>query len=486
MDVLLINPASRLINTNWAYRRFFRPIPPLGLCYIAGVLNNNGIETAVVDQYAELTEDTEIADLIRKEKPLLVGFSSLTPIMPDIRRIVKYIQGLRIDTKIALGNIHATCFPEEIIREGVADIVIRGEGEITMLELCRAIKENKGLENIPGISFAKNGEVIHNPDRGLIEDLDSLSFPAWDLLSLDKYTEVPVVGIRNTRAFPIVASRGCDYRCYYCSQDKVYNKVRYRKLERVIDEMEFFYEKLKIKIFGFSDAYFPFDEESGLKFCDLVIKRGLHKKVKWCTETRVDKVTTRLLRAMKQSGAYLVMYGVEVGNQKVLNGIKKGTTLEQARFAVRETRKAGISTLGLFMLGLPGENEKTCRDTVRLAKELDCDFVKFNIAVPYPGSKFFNDCIKDKDFKDPEKFTSWYDWLSSEGEFIYCPKDLSSGALRKLQRRAMFEYYVRPKIIFRHIIKGSISLENLVYGFFWLASLHLKGILKKLGALIKR
>jgi radical SAM superfamily enzyme YgiQ (UPF0313 family) len=146
-----------------------------------------------------------------------------------------------------------------MLNEGSADIVVRGEGELTLLEVCRRLSQNKGLSEIAGISLKTENSVIHNPDRELVGDLDSLPFPAWHLLRPNDYTEVPLAAINKSRAFPIMASRGCTFRCYYCSQDKIYNKVRFRDLNKVADEMEYFNDRLKIEIFGFSDAYFPFD-----------------------------------------------------------------------------------------------------------------------------------------------------------------------------------------------------------------------------------
>ena len=482
-NILLINTNSRLIDSSWGYRKFLTPIAPLGLCSIAATLRHNGVKVSVVDQYARKTTDEKLVDLIKMEKPFIIGFSALTPVMPDIRRIVRRIRDSGVDTKIVLGNIHASCFPEEVLNDNTADIVVRGEGEITMLKLWNCLKKGKNLNELAGISFLGPEGIRHNSDREPINDLDTLPFPAWDMLNLDDYTEVPSAAIINARAVPIMASRGCPYKCYYCSQDKICSKVRYRDLNKVVDEMEYLFNNLHIRYFGFSDAYFPFDEKSGLEFCNIMTKRRLDKKIKWCTETRVDKVTPKLLKTMKKAGLHLIMYGIEVGNKEILKSLRKGTTLEQARVAAAETRKAGILSQGMFMLGLPGETEETCKETIRFAKELDCDISKFNIAIPYPGSKFFEDFAKKQRNKGgiikPEKFTSWYDWTADDSDLIYSPDGLDSEKLKYLQRRAMFEFYVRFNVIFRHILKRTITFRNLFYGFIWLASVFFKGIIKK-------
>lgn len=480
MKVLLINPNSFLINKSWAYKRFCTPIAPLGLCYIAAVLRKNGIDVSVIDQFASKISDDELIDSIAKEKPQIIGFSALTPVIPDVRRLVAGIRSLNIESKIVLGNLHGTCFPEQVIQEGLADIVVRGEGEITMLELCQRLNQKKSLEGLLGVSFKRGQRIVNNLDRGLIEDLDTLPYPAWDLLKLSVYSNHPMISVDNNPVFPLLASRGCNYRCYYCSQDKLYKKVRYRKLENLVDEIEYFHKRLNINFFGFADAYFPFNEESGLKFCNLLIKKKLDKKIKWLTETRVDKVTPRLLKAMKRVGLHLIMYGIEVGSDQTLKLLNKGTTLKQARIAVREAKKADILVQGLFMLGLPGETVQSCKDTINFAKELDCDLVKFNIATPYPGSRFFQDYMKTKQLQRPEILSSWIDWTDSSEDLAYVPEGMTGRQLRYLQRKAMFEFYVRPKIILRHIRKGTISYKNIFYGGLWLIFMLIRTILEKI------
>jgi len=488
MKVLLVNPNSSAINKSWAYRRFCSPIAPLGLCYIAAVLRANGIGVSVFDQFANKAENQELLDFIKKDNPEIIGFSVLTPLVRDVEDIVAKIRKISPRCLIIFGNIHATCFPEDVLSKKSADIVVRGEGEMTMLEICARVGRGEGLCGIQGISYIENGAIVHNPDRPLLENLDELPYPAWDLLDLENYRNHPMVSISNIRVLPLLASRGCKYRCYYCSQDKLYNSARYRSLERVVDEMEYFYITLGIKFFGFCDAYFPFDEASGLRFCALLKERSLDKKIRWITETRVDKVTPAMLKIMKESGLHLIMYGIEVGNSWILESLKKGTTLQQARDAVKEAKKHGIITQGLFILGLPGETEDTCRDTINFAMELDCDLVKFNIATPYPGSEFFNDCLKSEAMRVPESYTSWADWTGESAGLVYSPKGIPQEKLKHLQRKAMFQFYARAGVIFKHITRGTIQIKDIAYGGAWVTFLFLSSLFKfrKSGATKRR
>lgn len=479
MKVFLINPSSYAVENNWAYRKFCAPIAPMGIGYMAAVLEKEGFKVRVIDQFASGVSREAVAALIRKEEPRVVGFSALTPVVPDIKRMVSLIRESGRECAIVAGNIHATCFPGELLSEGVCDIVVRGEGEMTMLEVCRNIRDGNPLCGVKGISFMKGGRVIDTPDRELIGDLDTLPFPAWHLFDIRNYTDTPMVAANKMPLFPVLASRGCQYRCYYCSQDKVYAKVRYREPGCVLDEMEHFNRSMGVGYFGFSDAYFPHDEESGIEFCRLLIKRGLHKKIRWCTETRVDKVTPELLECMKRAGAHLIMYGIEVGNAGILKSLNKGTTLEEARRAVEYTRKAGILTFGLFMIGLPGETRETCLETLRFAKSLNTDIAKFNIAVPYPGSRFFEEYGRKLVHRYPERFTSWADWSHSRGELVFSPAAMSSRQLREFQREAMAKFYIRPGVIFRNFMKGTVSIPNLFLGGFWVIFLFLSGVFRR-------
>jgi radical SAM superfamily enzyme YgiQ (UPF0313 family) len=466
VKVVLVNPNSEVVESSRRSRRdFLTPIIPLGIAYIAAVLEQNGITTKIIDQVAEKIDKDAVFEKIVAENPDLVGFSCLTATMNNAAKLSRRIRNYDKSIKIILGNIHASIFADELLKQGAADIVVRGEGEYTMLELASYIEKGIGLGGIKGISFVDGGRVFHNPDREPIEDLDKLPYPAMHLFQLDKYTEVPLASIYNSIASVIQASRGCPYKCIFCTQDRIHKRPRYRRIENVIDEIEYMSDRYKIKYFGFSDPFFPFSIDSGMDFCDKFIKRGLHKKIRWVTETRVDLVNSELLKRMKEAGAYLIMYGFEVGSQEVLRGLKKGTTLQQARLAMKYTKEAGIMALGLFMLGMPGETRQSCEETIRFAKELDCDLVNFNIVIPYPGSELFDTYIsKREQFEELDKFNSWYDWFSDSGELIYSPEGMSSKELKDIQRKAMFSYYMRPKIILRNIVKKRISLKFLFYG----------------------
>ncbi|MBM3244808.1 MAG: radical SAM protein [Candidatus Omnitrophica bacterium] len=480
MKVILINPTSKFIKSHRIYRQFLAPIPPLGLAYIAAVLEKEGVCVELIDMFAGRISQEDVVKRILTVKPDIVGFSVLTPVLADVKLLVQEVKDRGIKTNIVLGNTHASCFSTELLNCGCADIVVRGEGELAMAELCRALVNGADLSNIKGISYISDGKVHHNEGGNIVEDLDSLPYPAFRLLDLNHYREFPMNSVRGGRFLPIGASRGCPYDCYFCAQDTINKKVRYRKMKQVVDEIEYMHTKLQVKYFGFTDAYFPFSESTGLEFCEHMVSRGLHKKIKWFTENRVDKVNRNLLLKMKEAGLHQIMYGIETGSQEVLDKINKKTTIAQAREAVKYTKEAKILSLGLYVLGLPGETREQREETIRFAKELDTDIAKFNIIIPYPGSQFFNDQVAHDRIDDPEKYSSWY------STFCFDFGITNHRQLIELQRRAMVAYYFRPNVIFRFFKMGIASYKNIFFGASWLCSMVFFSILEKPYMLLKR
>jgi len=466
MKAVLINPMSYIARKSRTYTRSVTPVPPLGLAYLATVMKEEGYEIFVEDQYASGLSNEELVRKIKEYDADIAGFSCLTTAMTTVEDAIQRLREELPDIKIVLGNIHATLYPEEVLRKTGADIVVRGEGEETLRETARALSESGSLAPVRGISYRTGEKITHNPDRPLIEQLDKLSFPDWSLMDLKYYKNYPSLGIYDSHVLPVQASRGCLYNCYYCSQDRFYKKTRYRKLSRVVDEIEYLYETFGVRCIGFDDAYFPFSEETAAEFCDEMIRRGLHEKVKWFTELRVDTGGFRLYKKMKEANVCLIMFGMESGNQKVLDSIYKGTTLQQAREATRFCNILRIKSMGLFMLGVPGETRETCLETINFAKSLKLDICKFNLAVPYPGSKFFSDFAQSFEQIDSlkDKFSSWYDWSVYDAEIVYTPEGMNRRELVRLQRKGMISFYLRPGVIIRTILRRTFSAVDIFYG----------------------
>lgn len=481
MKVVLINPAQTDKIRNSLYKTISPVALPLGIAYLAAVLEKNHVEVLVFDQCVNGMSNDELVAAVINNDPQLVGLSCLTPAMGNVIRLIKKIRKDKKNIKVVLGNIHATVFADQILEKGWADFIVRGEGEYSFLELVLALNGKKSMNDVDGISFRDCDRIIHNRERSFCGNLDELPYPAYHLFDLELYNECGMLCIYE-KFLPIQASRGCSYRCTFCSQDKIFKKVRTRTVKCVIDEIEYMHDKFKVNCFVFEDASFPFSIEYGMEFCDEFIKRELHKQIKWVTEMRVDLVNLKLLERMKKSGLHLILYGFEFGNQRILDSVRKGITLEQSREAMYYSRKAGIITFGLFMFGMPTETRETCLDTIKFSKELNCDFAKFNIAIPLPGSEFFNE-YKDKikGMNSFDEFTSWSDW--SNNKRISLPYDfdgMTSEDLFDFQKKAMFEFYFRPTAIINIIKKRLVPFKKLFSGGLLLILQNLRYIFRKI------
>ncbi len=471
MRVVLVNPGSNLHRTGGLLARFVTPIPPLGLAALAAWLGAHGHEAVILDQYAERWDTGELVRRMLRERPDLVGFSCLTPNMGRVRETVAAWRRAAPGVPVVLGNTHATVFADRLLREGVADHVVRGEGEEPLLGLVRALDADRAPEDVANLSWRdEDGGVHHNPDARPTVPLDALPFADWSTLDLSRYRSFPVVAMHDT-VIPIQGSRGCAYHCSFCAQDQVFQAVRRRSIDRICDEIEHHIDRYGVTHYGFNDAYFPLSIRQGHAFLDELERRGLHRRITWITETRVDKVDRDLLRRMGEDGCRLVLFGIEFGTDAVLEATGKHARTAQARDAVRWAREAGVLTLGLYVIGMPGETRESVLATLRFARELSTDIAKFNIAVPLPGSQFFEEVFgpdaASRDL-DTDAFHSWYNPLVAGDDLAWTPEGMSGTELVWLQRLGMLGYYARPRFVLQTLRSGAIRPADMARGTAWL------------------
>ena len=467
MRVLLVNP-SLVPKRLGSYWRFTTAVPPTGLAYLAAVLEREEFEVEIYDQHALHETNDELMERIRRFRPGLVGFSCLTFVLETVEDASRRIRRDHPEIKLAVGNIHATYFPEEMLTHGVADYVVREEGDVSFPELCRAVREGREPTGIPGTSVWEDGEIVHH-EAGPLVDLDDLPYPAWHLLQHYPYVPEPL-GLDPLRStmppLAIQGSRGCPFACTFCSQETVYRAVRVRSPTSIVDEIEHVHHRYGTTVFGFIDAIFPLGAKQGHAVCDELIGRGLHRRLVWFTETRVDLVDRELLDHMQEAGCRFIQYGIESGDDDVLASMRKKARVDEARQALRWTREAGILSFGLFVVGMPGETREQIRKTIRLAKEVDPDIVKFNVAVPFPGSTLW-EIYKGRIRDQPSwKYSGWYNADLNDSENILAGETLPTRELMYLQRRAMVEFYTQPRVLRRYFLGRLVRLDVLLEGFY--------------------
>ncbi len=369
--------------------------PPLGLAYLAAVVESEGHSVALFDLGLEPDSPIEHdVERVAAYSPDLVGFTAMTNNYHSAEQTIASLKE-RVGCPIVVGGPHATVFPERVVADPHIDYVVYGEGERTLCELVQAISSmgpapSAGvLRSINGLCFISGGQVIRNPARPLISDLDSLPFPARHLLDLSRY---PLYALNGERMVTLLSSRGCPYDCSYCFKGIMGRTYRQRSPENVVAEIRSLIDEYGYRNFYFIDDLFTLDRQRLAAITRRIMEARLD--IRWQCLARVDRVTPDLLELMYRSGCRQIHYGIESGNPDILRAVGKKITLAQVRKAVAWTAQAGILAKGYFMLGLPGDTERTVRQTVAFATELGLDQAMFSLTTPFPGTRLWDELVK--------------------------------------------------------------------------------------------
>ncbi len=380
-----------LVSPKW--NRKANDYPALGLGYLAAVLERDGHQVRIFDfalyPNAPLEEDVQ---QVCTFDPEMIGITAMSSVYHSAMQTATLLKAY-LGRPIVIGGPHATVYPERVLAESpVIDCVVRGEGEETIRQLARALDgTGSNLGAIDGLTYRKRSEIVSNPDRPLIRDLDSLPFPARHLFDLKRY------GLRTPGGQPMVtvmSSRGCPYNCSYCFKGIVGRTYRQRSPGNIIAELRQVIDQYDVRNFYFIDDLFTIDRHRLNALTEQLVAARLD--IRWQCLGRVDRVDAEVLRKMYAAGCRRIHYGIESGNQQILDGVGKGIKLEQVRQAVRWTQEAGIEVKGYFMLGLPGDTEETLQQTIDLATELDLDETMFSLTTPFPGTRLWDELVKKK------------------------------------------------------------------------------------------
>ncbi|MEM3956366.1 MAG: radical SAM protein [Candidatus Bathyarchaeia archaeon] len=441
--MILINPPSRSAEL------FDIGIkaPPIGLAYLASMLERSGYEVKIIDAPALDLQVPQVRDIVNREQPEIIGITASTPMIYDAYAVAKAAKEVCPNSTVILGGPHPTFLPIETLQECPAvDIVCIGEGEETIVEVSEAIKKRMDLSNVRGIAFRKkDGEIVRTEPRPLIKDLDSIPFPAWHLLPMDKYT---VLG-KKAMVCHVMSSRGCPFQCIFCSSSRIFGrKYRARSAKNVVDEIEFLVSEYNPKSIEFSDDEFTLNQRRVEEICEEIKKRGID--ITWACGSRVDTISRSLLEKMKKAGCSFIYYGIESASQRILNFIKKGITIEQIRRAVMLTKDIGIKIMGSFIVGFPDETREEIKNTLAFPKKLKVDYVQFTIATPYPGTELYEMAEKDGLLltKDWSKYTTL--------KPVMVLKNISTKDLQDLITKAYISFYLSPKTLVKNFGKYAL------------------------------
>ncbi len=437
-----MNPHVTLVNPPYPSETYqHSPFPPLGLGYLAAVLEKNQYEVDVIDCQASKLSYEDFKREISKRKPNIVGITSTTRLYKSALKIVRIVKEVHPNCLTIIGGSHVTFWDENALQEcPQLDIVVRKEGENTILELVQRLEAGKSLHDVLGTTLRNDKKIVKNPDRPYIENLDELPFPSrhlWPIESLRKIEDV----------FYLTTTRGCIFWCEFCSAVRMFGRrYRMRSIKNVLDEVEYLHKKYNATQFTFCDDAFTVDKARTEELCNEIKKRGLN--IKWNCGTRVDMVTKELLIKMKDAGCVSVWFGVESGSQDVLNEMHKEISTEQTIRAVGWVRELKLKPVPNVLLGFPGETKESALKTIKFTLKISPDDVAYyNIATPFPGTPLY-DRVTENGWLRITDFDK-YDCKTP----IFETPTLSMKELEELLEKAFRSYYLRPTYILRMFVK---------------------------------
>jgi radical SAM superfamily enzyme YgiQ (UPF0313 family) len=412
---------------------------PISLPSCAALALANGHEVQLIDCIAEEVSLACLLDAVERSAPDLIVLAVTTTTFEGDAEVSRALRQRTTAHLTAIG-VHVTALPEESLRSSALDSVVRGEPEVTVAHLADALASSRPLAQVAGIAFRDGGEIVVTPERPPIEDLDSLPWPARDLL----HNELYVAPLSDVPQTPLMPARGCPYDCIYCTASCYYgSRVRVRSAVNVVDEMQECVEVHGIpEILMWADT-FTANRRFVLEVCEEIRARDLH--VRWICNSRVDTVDPELLRAMAGAGCWAVAYGIESGSQVILDRARKRTTLDQARDAIRWTREAGLTSMAHVVVGLPGESAPTIEATVAFLREVSPDYIQVYNAVPFPGSDLF-------DLALDEGWLPGRAWSAFEQNRAYMRTEaLTAEELERGRRRVLRSFYLRPGYVLKRL-----------------------------------
>ena len=412
------------------------------LAYATGVLEEEGFDVKLVDAPAQGKGMEEIIDFVKHFGPEMAVLDTSTPSIYNDVKVAARIKEILPGCTTVLVGPHVSALPDETLElDPAIDVIARGEYDYTVRALARAVEKGRDFEEVQGITFRRNGNILRTQDRPYIADLDKIPFVSNVyhrhlnvrdyFYSICQYPEVA-----------IITGRGCPHRCTYCVYPQTFQGRRYRArgAENVVEEFQYIAETFPlVKEIFIEDDTFTVDRKRCREICQRLIKTK--SRISWTANARAD-VDFETLRLMKEAGCRLLCVGVESGNQEVLNNIKKGVSLKQIRKFFRDAKRAGVLVHGCFLVGNKGDNRQTLKETLSFAKELNPDTAQFFPLMIYPGTEAYR-WAKNENLILTEDFSQW---VTEEGlhNCVVKMSDLSNADLVDFCDRARREFYLRP------------------------------------------
>lgn len=447
MKFCLVNASSNRDVPEGNRRIAYASFPPLGILYLATTIRERNIDVSVLDQPAKAFTVEETVKWIEKEDPDVLGFSTFagsgrtaTLICNEVKRKNPYITTV-------LGGYYATFNAERILRRyPFVDIIVRGEGERTVVDLVDCLKKRGKLKNVLGIAFRDGRRVVSTSDRPLIKDLDSIPFPDRSLLDVEYHSTIAGARIAAKKFTSIISSRGCIHRCRFCSCQKFARNIwRPRSVENTMNELHYLASE-GYKQFIFIDDCFTLNQKRVIKLCRRMRKEKVD--IEWICEGRVDNGSYEMFHEIARSGCKVVFFGIESASQRTLDYYMKRITPMQSKKAVELARKAGIDVIvGSFIVGAPDETRAEIRNTIEFAKQISIDLPQFGILGAFPGMDIWNE-LKEKGFLNEGEH-----WETGAFVSEICPSAVPLQEIKQTIRDAFYDFVRRPNFILEQAVK---------------------------------
>lgn len=422
----------------------------IGIASIAAYLKSNNIDVTIIDS----NDINEIKEKIKEYNPDIVGFPAYTFEIFDSAETATIVKKIKPQVLVVVGGAHPSAMPKETLEEfPVFDVAVFGEGEQTLLEIAKGVE----FKNIRGIAYRDSGQIIQNEKRELIEDLNFLPFPAWDLYDLKKYKDKRG---ENFLYLPVESARGCPFSCIFCY--RIAGKImRYKIPEKIVDEIENNIKKYNANKIYFVEGTFGVNKKHTIALYDEIIKRKITGKVSFEVSTRVDVIDKEILSKMKEVGVVDIGFGIESGDDFILKKVGKNTSREIITNAIKMCKDAGFKVGATFIIGHPYETKESILKTIKFAKKLPIVTANFAIMVPFPGTEVRKLAV-DNVGGLRIRTNNWRLYGKQIGEAMELdtvPRD----KLIKLQNKAYRDFYLTPKR-WRYLLRH-LTINRLLYAF---------------------
>ncbi|MDH5482922.1 MAG: B12-binding domain-containing radical SAM protein [Candidatus Bathyarchaeota archaeon] len=460
MKISLVNASPNTGFDERERRKSIASFPPLGILYLASVLKETGIEVSVLDQPAEGLTMGETVNWVEKEDPDILGFSTFSSSGRTAAAISHEVKEKNPNVIILFGNYYATFNAERIFKKypSSVDVTVRGEGENTIIELVDCFDNRGNLKEVHGITFKDGEKIVSTPDRPLIKDLDSIPFPDRRLIDAEYHCDIAGANVAPKKFTSIVSSRGCVYKCRFCSCTRfARNMWRPRSVENVLEELCFLagegYEQ-----FIFTDDSFTLNQKRVIKLCRAIKKEKID--MDWICEGRVDNCSYEMLREIAKAGCKVLYFGIESANQRILDYYNKQTTPQQSEAAVKSARKAQIDiVVGSFIVGAPNETREEIQNTIDFARRISIDIPQFNILGVYPGTDLWNE------FEVAGLLDGGEYWETGIAVSEICPTAVPLAEIKRMIHDAFYGFVRRPSFILGQVartLKSSYRMRVLM------------------------